>query len=151
MQFNGVFMFYDVHIMLSMFQQIERRKISEIRPDMHNAEISQRLGRRWRQLTEVEQRPYVEEAERLRRLHLLQYPDYKYRPRKRLQRRAVGVELTIGGRRSAAVESGRRRLLSNSTTDGENEVAAQSWIKTEKRAVDHQTGKLIQTLVMDYC
>jgi len=57
---------------------------------MHNAEISQRLGARWRQLSDVEQRPFIDEADRLRRLHLLQYPDYKYRPRKRVTRRPAG-------------------------------------------------------------
>jgi len=63
--------------------QIERRKISEIQPDMHNAEISKRLGRRWKELNEEDRQPFIEEAERLRVLHCREYPDYKYRPRKR--------------------------------------------------------------------
>jgi len=81
---------------------------------MHNAEISQRLGRRWRQLTDAEQRPFIEEAERLRRLHLQQYPDYKYRPRKRVARRA-----NVAGRRAVVdapkkVTAPRRRLFTSS-------------------------------------
>jgi len=66
-----------------VWSQIERRKISEIQPEMHNAEISKRLGVRWKKLTEPERQPFVAEAERLRQLHLQEYPDYKYRPRKR--------------------------------------------------------------------
>lgn len=66
-----------------VWSQIERRKISEIQPDMHNAEISKRLGKRWKTLTDDERTPFVEEAERLRLLHMQEYPDYKYRPRKK--------------------------------------------------------------------
>ncbi|XP_022189516.1 transcription factor SOX-11 [Nilaparvata lugens] len=66
-----------------VWSQIERRKICEQQPDMHNAEISKRLGRRWKTLTEEERQPFIEEAERLRLMHLQEYPDYKYRPRKK--------------------------------------------------------------------
>lgn len=66
-----------------VWSQIERRKICEVQPDMHNAEISKRLGRRWKTLDEAERRPFIEEAERLRQLHMVEYPDYKYRPRKK--------------------------------------------------------------------
>ncbi|KAI4502340.1 hypothetical protein M0802_002252 [Mischocyttarus mexicanus] len=66
-----------------VWSQIERRKICEVQPDMHNAEISKRLGRHWRTLNDAERRPFVEEAERLRQLHMMEYPDYKYRPRKK--------------------------------------------------------------------
>lgn len=52
-------------------------------PDMHNAEISRRLGKLWRLLSETEKQPYVDESERLRVQHMQQYPDYKYRPRKK--------------------------------------------------------------------
>ena len=66
-----------------VWAQIERRKISEVAPDMHNAEVSKQLGRRWKLLTEAERQPYIEEAERLRILHMQEYLDYKYRPRKK--------------------------------------------------------------------
>ena len=68
-----------------VWSQIERRKIIAIQPDLHNAEISKRLGRLWRQLTDDDRKPFVEEAERLRVLHGREYPDYKYRPRKRVK------------------------------------------------------------------
>ena len=68
-----------------VWSQIERRKMVAVQPDLHNAEISKRLGRLWRQLSDADRRPYVEEAERLRVLHGREYPDYKYRPRKRVR------------------------------------------------------------------
>jgi len=66
-----------------VWSQIERRKIIEIQPDIHNAEISKALGRRWKTLTDTEREPFIQEAERLRLLHMQEYPDYKYRPRKK--------------------------------------------------------------------
>lgn len=66
-----------------VWAQLERRKMTLEYPDMHNAEISRRLGKLWRILADGEKKPYVEESERLRVLHMKQYPDYKYRPRKR--------------------------------------------------------------------
>jgi len=68
-----------------VWSQIERRKIAEVQPDIHNADISKYLGRRWRQLSDADRQPFVEEAERLRLLHLQEYPDYKYKPRKKLK------------------------------------------------------------------
>lgn len=50
---------------------------------MHNAVISKSLGVRWKALSEAEKQPYIDEAERLRRLHSQEYPDYKYRPKKK--------------------------------------------------------------------
>lgn len=66
-----------------VWSQIERRKICEVSPDMHNAEISKNLGKRWKLLNDEERQPFIEEAERLRQLHQREYPDYKYRPRKK--------------------------------------------------------------------
>lgn len=66
-----------------VWAQLERRKMNLEYPDMHNAEISRRLGKLWRLLSETEKQPYVDESERLRVQHMQQYPDYKYRPRKK--------------------------------------------------------------------
>ena len=66
-----------------VWSQLERRKIIEVTPDKHNAEISKELGRRWKLLSEELRQPYIDEAERLRILHQKEYPDYKYKPRKK--------------------------------------------------------------------
>ena len=66
-----------------VWSQLERRKIIEVTPDKHNAEISKELGRRWKLLPEDTRQPWVDEAERLRILHQKEYPDYKYKPRKK--------------------------------------------------------------------
>lgn len=66
-----------------VWSQIERKKIAQEHPGLHNAEISKRLGSRWKMLNELEKRPFVGEAERLKLKHMETYPDYKYRPRKK--------------------------------------------------------------------
>jgi len=68
-----------------VFSHIERKKIVELNPDIHNAEISKQLGKRWKSLDDETRKPFVDEADRLRQLHMQEYPDYKYRPRKKLK------------------------------------------------------------------
>ncbi|XP_043573142.1 transcription factor SOX-12-like [Chiloscyllium plagiosum] len=76
-----------------VWSQIERKKIMEQVPDMHNAEISKRLGKKWKMLKETEKSPFIREAERLRLKHMADYPDYKYRPRKKVRAEAgAGAE-----------------------------------------------------------
>jgi hypothetical protein len=75
-----------------VFSQLERRKIVQLAPDMHNAEISKYLGARWKRLSDNERRPFIDEAERLKMLHLREYPDYKYKPRKRLRKGPLQIE-----------------------------------------------------------
>ena len=67
-----------------LWSQIERRKIlsnqNQYSSNIHNAEISKMLGKRWKNdLTDKDREPFILEAERLRLLHMKEHPDYKYR------------------------------------------------------------------------
>ena len=77
-----------------VWSQIERQKLISNCPDLHHAGISKHLGKRWRQLSQQERKPFIEEAEKLRVLHMMEFPDYKYRPRKR--KRKVNVSSGCG-------------------------------------------------------
>uniref|UniRef100_A0A8C7IMN8 Transcription factor SOX n=1 Tax=Oncorhynchus kisutch TaxID=8019 RepID=A0A8C7IMN8_ONCKI len=101
-----------------VWSQIERRKIMEQSPDMHNAEISKRLGKRWKLLKDTDKIPFIQEAERLRLKHMADYPDYKYRPRKKVktpssktergERGEKGADRSRGSKSSSKRGSGSR-------------------------------------------
>lgn len=107
-----------------VWSQMERRKIIEVTPDKHNAEISKELGRRWKLLPEPLRQPYIEEAERLRVLHQKEYPDYKYKPKKKPkgQQQQQPEEKPS----SPKVESHSNRNHSHNTRVGNNSFSAQS-------------------------
>ncbi|XP_041060395.1 transcription factor SOX-12 [Carcharodon carcharias] len=104
-----------------VWSQIERRKIMEQSPDMHNAEISKRLGKRWKALQDAEKIPFIKEAERLRLKHMADYPDYKYRPRKK------GKSGTIAKMLSKKVASVRKSLSSKAQRGRGPSKAKPAW------------------------
>ncbi|KHJ96172.1 HMG box [Oesophagostomum dentatum] len=121
-----------------VWSQLERRKICEHQPDMHNAEISKQLGSRWRQLTEEEKSPFVAEAERLRLMHMQEYPDYKYKPRKKPKKNPDGTLQNPSANNGPASPRSKplKRPLPHVTSIGMN-IADQQYPLGKSVKIDH--------------
>ncbi|XP_018012620.1 transcription factor Sox-17-alpha-A-like [Hyalella azteca] len=92
-----------------VWSQMERREIVKFAPDTHNAEISKQLGKRWKLLTEEQRKPYREEAARLKELHNREYPNYKYRPKKK-GLKCEKLKCTSGGKIIKAKDTANNSL-----------------------------------------
>lgn len=116
-----------------VWSQIERRKICEVTPDMHNAVISKNLGARWKALSEAERQPFIDEAERLRKLHTQEYPNYKYRPKKK-QVKGQGSAAAGGVKGAAAGSSSPSSSPASSTSSRDSCGSTTSSTSTKSKS-----------------
>ncbi|KAF7286807.1 hypothetical protein GWI33_004212 [Rhynchophorus ferrugineus] len=118
-----------------VWSQIERRKICEVSPDMHNAEISKNLGKRWKLLNDEQKQPFVEEAERLRQLHQKEYPDYKYRPRKKTAKPAA---------KAAAKKTSKRNKSKRNDSNNNNDSLTKDKIYSRRPSVPESVASKLK-------
>ena len=75
----------------------ERRKeLAVENPRMHNSELSKKLGAEWKALSDTDKRPYIEEAKKIREMHMVEFPDYRYRPRRKPKNPFKSGRMTAG-------------------------------------------------------
>ena len=105
------------------------------------------------ELSDEERRPFIEEADRLRQLHLQQYPDYKYRPRKKVHGREAKTSKQHSCRDRPA-ENGAARQRKASTAESGKSTRRRNKAETKpKLATASGTPKMDRTAdeVMTKC
>lgn len=66
-----------------VYAQVARKKVAHKYPNLSYRKLSKTLGELWRMLNEDERKPFIEEADRLRREHKREHPTYKFQPQRR--------------------------------------------------------------------
>ena len=64
-----------------IWARLYRSTIAKRYPNANNAEISVKLGEIWNELSTEQQRPYFDEASRLKEKHKTEHPNWVYQPR----------------------------------------------------------------------
>lgn len=75
-----------------VYARAARKELALQYPNLSYRKLSKILGQLWKMLDEKEKQPFIEEAERLRRKHRSEHPDYKYQPKKKSKKTRNGGE-----------------------------------------------------------
>lgn len=70
-----------------LWSRERRRELANDDPNMHNFEISKRLGIEWNRLEAKEKKHFYDEAQKLKEEHRKNHPNYKYHPKRKPRRR----------------------------------------------------------------
>jgi hypothetical protein len=68
-----------------IWAQTYRKKVFEDNTTLNNAEISKLLGQQWKNLSNEEKQIYKDKADQVKQEHKIQYPNYKYRPERKIE------------------------------------------------------------------
>ena len=79
-------------------------------------------GSQWKMLSEVEKRPFIDEAKRIRCQHQTDHPEYKYRPRRRSKTSLVRHSHTLYNPLSFMFQTPPSMPSLTSTNPGSNEL-----------------------------
>ncbi|XP_037884658.1 uncharacterized protein LOC119634509 [Glossina fuscipes] len=80
-----------------VWAQAARRVMSQQHPHLQNSELSKSLGKLWKNLKDTDKQPFMDVAEKLRKTHKQEHPDYKYQPRRKKGRNLATTTAQCNG------------------------------------------------------
>ena len=86
-----------------VYARAARKELALQYPNLSYRKLSKILGQLWKMLDEKEKQPFIEEAERLRRKHRSEHPDYKYQPKKKAKKSRSEAEESTSASRSVPI------------------------------------------------
>lgn len=104
-----------------VYAQVARKKVAGKYPNLSYRKLSKTLGELWRMLDDDERRPFVEEAERLRREHKRAHPTYKFKPQRRRKKAEKQSELGTVSQFGVGVMSPNQTSLMMQETEYTND------------------------------
>ncbi|XP_028395361.1 transcription factor SOX-2-like [Dendronephthya gigantea] len=104
-----------------VYAQVARKKVAGKYPNLSYRKLSKTLGELWRMLDDDERRPFVEEAERLRREHKRAHPTYKFKPQRRRKKAEKQSELETVSQFGVGVMNPNQTSLMAQETDYTND------------------------------
>ncbi|BHF75939.1 hypothetical protein SprV_0501903700 [Sparganum proliferum] len=107
-----------LHPVLQIFAQHIRRNVLRVFGKASNSIISRQLGEIWRSLPRPVKERYDAEAARLVKIHQIEFPDYKYQPKKKTAAAAASAstnQLSEAHRKRAATMPSVNQLISHAT------------------------------------
>ncbi|XP_065359035.1 putative uncharacterized protein DDB_G0287457 [Calliphora vicina] len=103
-----------------VWAQAARRVMSQQHPHLQNSELSKSLGKLWKNLKDSDKQPFMDVAEKLRKTHKQEHPDYKYQPRRKKGRSMAASAVQCGDGFNAAVTAAAMMTLNTSNNNGIN-------------------------------